>query len=102
MRLILTDPAVDDLEAIVAYISSDNPAAAQKVAMAIAATAMRLCDFPEMGHAGHLPGTREFPVPGSPYVIVYQVARNAVIIIVFYGARNLVRALAERRKGIKG
>jgi plasmid stabilization system protein ParE len=63
MRLILTDPAVDDLEAIVAYISSDNPAAAQKVAMTIAATARRLCDFPEMGHAGTRVGQTGRGVP---------------------------------------
>ncbi|HDH03614.1 MAG TPA: type II toxin-antitoxin system RelE/ParE family toxin [Actinobacteria bacterium] len=85
------------------YIELDNPAAAQKVFRTIDAVAGRLADFPEMGRAGRLPGTRELAVPGLPYLVVYQVAVDAVIIVaVFHGARDLVRILAERRKATCG
>jgi plasmid stabilization system protein ParE len=67
MRLVITDPAADDLEGIIDYISADNPVAARNVANAVEATMSHLCEFPEMGHAGYLPNTRQFVVPGLPY-----------------------------------
>lgn len=97
MRLVITDPAADDLESIVDYFAADNPPAAENVANAVDATIRHLCDFPEMGHAGYLPATRQFVVPGLPYVIVYQVATDTLTVLaVFHGARDLARALRER------
>lgn len=103
MRLRFSKSATADLDAIVDYIAQDNVAAAGKVFHAIVATARRLVDFPEMGHVGRLPDTRELAVAGLPYLIVYQVVRETVTIIaVFHGARDLVRLLAERRKATGG
>lgn len=99
MRVAFAAAARRDLGAIVDYIAQDNPAAAEAVFNAISAVAARLADFPEMGHTGRLPDTRELTVAGLPYLIVYQVVRETVTIIaVFHGARDLVHALAERRK----
>jgi toxin ParE1/3/4 len=99
MRLAFARAAQADLDDIIAWIAQDNPAAAQNVAQAIVATAQRLCDFPQMGRAGCLSGTREFVVPGLPYVIVYQaVADTLTVLAVFHGARDLARALAKRRQ----
>lgn len=103
MQVAFAAAAKRDLEAIVDYIAQDNPAAAVKVFDAVSTVATRLADFPEMGHTGRLPDTRELVVAGLPYVIVYHVARDAVTIIaVFHGARDLASALPERRKGMKG
>ena len=102
MQAAFAAAAKRDLEAIVDYIAQDNPVAAAKVFDAVSAVAARLADFPEMGHAGRLPDTRELVVAGLPYVIVYHVARDVVTIIaVFHGARDLARALAGRGK-LKG
>ncbi|MGH8117136.1 MAG: type II toxin-antitoxin system RelE/ParE family toxin [Rhodanobacteraceae bacterium] len=102
MRGAFTAAAKRDLNAIIEYIALDNPAAAEKVFRAIVAVTPHLADFPEMGHAGRLPGTRELAVAGLPCLIVYQVTRNAVTIIaVFHGARDLPRLLADRRRGRK-
>lgn len=99
MRIAFTAAAKRDLDAIIDYIAMENPAAAKKVFRAIASVTRQLADFPQMGHSGRLPHTREIAVAGLPYVAVYQVAGNTVIIIaVFHGARDLARALAERRK----
>lgn len=99
MRVAFAAVAKRDLGAIVDYIAQDNLAAAETVFDAIRALAARSADFPEMGHAGRLPDTRELTVAGLPYLIVYQVVREIVTIIaVFHGARDLVHALAERRK----
>lgn len=103
MQVIFADPATRDLDAIIDYIAQENPAAAEKVFRTIVAVTRRLSDFPEMGHAGRLPDTRELAVAGLPYLIVYQMASDVVTIIaVFHGARDLVRALAERRKTTGG
>lgn len=99
MQVAFAAAAKRDLEAIVDYIAQDNPVAAAKVFDAVSAVAARLADFPEMGHAGRLPDTRELVVAGLPYVIVYHVARDVVTIIaVFHGARDLARALTGRGK----
>lgn len=100
MRLVITEPAGHDLDGIVDYIAADNPAAAASVYQKIVATARRLKDFPALGRSGWLPGTRELVVPDLPYIIVYQVeaAHNTIsILAVFHDARDLVRALTERR-----
>lgn len=98
MRLVFAEPAERDLDGIIDYIALDNPAAAEKVFRAVVATAERLADFPDMGHAGRLPDTREFAMTGLPYLIVYQVAADTVTVLaVFHGARDLARALAERQ-----
>jgi len=102
MRLVFTEPAERDLDSIIDYIALDNPTAAEKIFRAIVATAQRLTDFPEMGPVGRLPNTREITVTSLPYVIVYEVATDAITVLaVFHGARNLVRALVERRKELR-
>lgn len=99
MRVAFTAAAKRDLRAIVDYVALDNPAAAKKVYRAIVALTHQLADFPQMGHAGRLPHTRELALAGLPYLIVYQVTANTVTILaVFHGARDLAKALAERRK----
>ena len=99
MRVAFAAAAKRDLGAIVDYIAQDNPAAAEAVFDAIRALAARLADFPEMGHAGRLPDTRELTVAGLPYLIVYQVVRETVTIIaVFHGARDLARVIAKQGK----
>jgi toxin ParE1/3/4 len=98
MRLAFAEPAARDLEDIIDYIALDSPTAAETVYRAIVAAAERLCDFPEAGRPGRLPRTREWRVVSLPYVIVYQVRDDAVMVLaVFHGARDLRRALADRR-----
>jgi len=101
-RLVFAEPAERDLDSIIDYIALDNPGAAETVYRAIVATAERLTNFPEMGRSGRLPGTREFPVSSLPYLIVYEVGADVVTILaVFHSARDLARALAERKSELK-
>lgn len=98
MHLTFARAARRDLESIIDYIALDNPAAAETVFRAIMATAERLIHFPNLGHPGRMPDTRELTIPGLPYLIVYRVARETVTVLaVFHGARDLARAIAERR-----
>ena len=67
------------------------PAAATHILADIRAAADRLCDFPHIGRKGEFPGTHEWVVRGSPYLIVYAVDAAAAeihVIGVFHGAQD--------------
>jgi toxin ParE1/3/4 len=50
-----------------------------------------LADNPQAGHDGTLTGTREFVVPGTPYIIVHRIEANdpetLTILAVSHGAQ---------------
>lgn len=51
----------------------------------------RLGEFPGLGHAGKVPGTREWVVRGLPYIIVYEIDLKLpllTVLAVFHGARD--------------
>jgi toxin ParE1/3/4 len=102
MQLALAEPAARDLDSIIAYIALDNPAAAETTFRAIVDVAGSLTDFPEMGQRGRLADTRELTVPGLPYQIVYRIDGDTVTVLaVFHTARDLARALSDRRKELR-
>jgi len=102
MRLVFAEPAERDLNSIVDYIALDNPNAAQQVYRVIIAAARRLTKFPRIGRPGRLEETRELSLPSLPYIMVYQIGADVVTILaVFHTARDLPRALAERRSELR-
>jgi toxin ParE1/3/4 len=40
-----------------------------------------LCDHPEIGRVGRIPGTRELVIPGLPYIVPYRVKSAAIQIL---------------------
>jgi toxin ParE1/3/4 len=74
-----TPQAQDDLAAIREWIAEDNTRAAERVVARIVQTAMMFGQFPLLGRAGKVSGTREFSVVGLPYVIVYAIAFESEI-----------------------
>jgi len=99
VQLIFAGAAKQDLADIADYYALDDLAAAETVMRAIADAARRLTDFPGLGHAGRLAGTREYSVARLPYIIVYTAdASTVTVLAVFHAARNLPRALASRRR----
>ena len=76
--------ALADLTDQLAYIASENPSAARRVADALDRTALALGDMPT-GRAGRVTGTYEKSVTGLPYVIAYalmlQGGVEAVVIV---------------------
>lgn len=84
-----TPEALDDLDALRAFIGARNPAAASGVLARIFKTISLLADAPGIGHAGRVPGTREFVVTRTPYFVVYRVAAGLLRIDrVIHGARQ--------------
>lgn len=99
-QLLIAAPAARDLEGIVDYIALDNPVAAENVYRGIVRAAEKLPGFPALGRPGRHPGTRELSIPDLPYLIVYGVGEEAVMILaVFHTSRDLARMLAERMEG---
>jgi len=89
VNLVWTQPALRQLAEAREYIAIDNPTAARAQIGKIELTVNRLKAFPMVGHAGMLPGTREFAVPGTPYTVVYRLLDNRLrILAILHGARN--------------
>ena len=73
-------PAVDDLMAIVDYISDDNPDAALAVMTKIQDKVGRLPAHPKRGRMGRVEGTRELVVRPN-YIVVYAEDATSVVVI---------------------
>lgn len=74
MNVNFTPQALEDLQAIRAWIAADDEAAADRVLSRIRQTAMMFGQFPLLGRKGRIEQTREFSVVGLPYLIVYRIA----------------------------
>jgi len=91
MRLRWAGEARSHIKAIYDYVSERNPAAALELASRIRAAAELLKDFPRIGRGGTDPGTAEWVVTGSPYIIVYEIDMDRdelVVLAVFHGSRS--------------
>lgn len=92
MKVALRVAAIADLDNIHTFIAQDSPRNANKVVSRVWAVINNLIlPFPEIGRVGRVPGTRELPVRGLPYLIVYEPdeARNTVTILnVLHMARD--------------
>jgi toxin ParE1/3/4 len=91
--VLWSEHALDDMDALAAYIAADNPVAALKVLDRIETAAERLGHMP-IGRRGRVAGTYEKPVVGLPYIIAYALqalptgGERVVIVRVIHGARN--------------
>jgi toxin ParE1/3/4 len=63
------------------YIGERNPHAAIRLGDAIEEAVAGLGVFSHKGRPGRLAGTRELVVQGSPYVVIYRVEADAVVIL---------------------
>lgn len=81
MKLAWTRPAILDLREAGAYIASENPHAAERMAGRVREAVEFLPEQPNLGRPGRVPGTREFVVSGTPFIVVYRVRGAAVQIL---------------------
>ncbi|MDP9104204.1 MAG: type II toxin-antitoxin system RelE/ParE family toxin [Pseudomonadota bacterium] len=79
-RLIFSARARQDLLSIREQIARDRPVAAVRMIERLAGACERLTDFPDVGRAGLVSGTREL-VTVQPYIVVYTVSEHAVEIL---------------------
>ena len=80
MIVELSERAEAELLSAAAFLREDSPRAAEKVHAAIERALDSLGDLPNRGRAGSVEATRELPVRGAPYVIVYSVRAELVFV----------------------
>jgi toxin ParE1/3/4 len=68
------------LREIRAYVARDKPEAAERLAMRIVALVEALRNHPYLGRVGAEPGIRELVIGGTPYIVLYRVQGQRVII----------------------
>ena len=98
-RLVWTEPALADLEAIADYIALDNPAAASRVVQRVFESAERLERFPFSGkRPPELPRTSYREIVVTPCRVFYRVEGEvAFLLYVMRSERPLRRWMIEER-----
>lgn len=81
MRMRWTEGAAGNLDQVEEYIAQDNPGAAVATVKKILEAAQILTDYPTLGKRGRERGTRELIVAGLPYIIIYAVHREELVVI---------------------
>jgi toxin ParE1/3/4 len=90
VRLNWSPAAVADLKAIAEWIEQDRTlATANRIARAIYDAVQSLRKMPYRGRYGRLEDTRELVVGRLPYLVVYQVFEERVVILnILHGAQR--------------
>lgn len=77
-----------NLVSIREYIRQFNPEAAQSTARRILEAVRAVAEHPHIGRTGRDSRTREFSVPGTPYLLVYMVLDATLeVVAVLHGAQ---------------
>ena len=89
MRLVITDTAKAEITRQLAYLRERNPAAARIQRERISTAGRNLRQTPMIGRPGHVPGTRELVISGTPFLFVYTVSKDTITILhVYHGRQN--------------
>jgi toxin ParE1/3/4 len=91
MKIAFDREAIDDLIGIYQWIAQDDSAAARLVIERLLDSIEHLGSFPNMGRSGRDEGTREWPVPRLPYIVVYEVSperEELLVLAIFHGAQD--------------
>jgi toxin ParE1/3/4 len=100
LQLTWSPEALEDIEAIAAYIERDSPWYAQAVASRIVATAETIPEHPELG--------RVVPEMGEPdirerfvysYRVIYRIEKRRILIAAVIHGSRLLQRFAHRVKG---
>ena len=80
------------LREIRAYVALDKPEAAERLATRIVAILEALRNQSYLGRVGAEPGIRELVIGGTPYIILYRVdGQRVVISTIWHGAQQRER-----------
>ena len=77
------------LREIRAYVARDKPEAAERLAIRIVAMVEALRNHPYLGRVGAEPGIRELVIGRTPYIALYRVLGQRVVIsTIWHGAQR--------------
>jgi plasmid stabilization system protein ParE len=68
------------LQEIRAFVARDKPDAVARLATRIVAVVENLREHPYLGRTGAEPGIRELVIGGTPYIVLYRVQADHVIV----------------------
>jgi toxin ParE1/3/4 len=88
VEIVWSPLALARLQEIRAYVALDKEEAAERLATRIVAVVEALREHPYLGRSGCEPGTRELVVGRAPYIIVYRLRRQRLIITTVWHARQ--------------
>jgi addiction module RelE/StbE family toxin len=81
MKIRWTEGAAGNLDQVEEYIARDNPPSAGATVRKIIEAAQMLADYPTIGKRCRERGTRELVVAGLPFIIIYVVQPEELVII---------------------
>lgn len=89
MKVRVTATALIEIENIFAYLSAKNPLAAKSVVARVGEKIAKLAEFPLIAQISDEPGVRRMPVGRYPFMILYTVENDEVVVLhVRHGARR--------------
>ena len=80
IEIVWSPLAISRLHQIRAYIAHDKPEAAERLAMRIVAIVETLRNHPRLGRASAEPGIRELVIGGTPFIVMYRLQDEQVIV----------------------
>lgn len=81
MNLIWLRAAIRSRERQIDYIAERNPRAAARLEQWIVDATDQLRDHPLLGRVGRVRGTRELVVARTPYIVVYEIDGDTILIV---------------------
>jgi toxin ParE1/3/4 len=88
-RIRWTTAATTDLESITDYLFEKTPQNAAQLIRKIYEAPQTLKNYPNLGRAGKKEGTRELVLTPLPYVVIYKIMDDTIIIVrVLHGAQE--------------
>lgn len=87
MQIVWLSTALNNLDAIAAYIAQENPQAAKQVVATIFEQVNALSLQSALGRPGRVVGTRELVITNTHYLVPYRIKNNKVEVLrVFHTA----------------
>lgn len=77
------------LQEIRAFVAQDKPEAAARLATRIVSVVENLREHPYLGRAGVEPGVRELVIGGTPYIVLYWIHAERVVISTIWHGKQL-------------
>ena len=88
MHIEWVGTSLADFRHIRAYLQPRNPAAADKIFIAVQRTAEQLRLYPDLGRLVEESGIRLLQVPGLPYILPYRIKADRIQILAVFDSRQ--------------
>jgi toxin ParE1/3/4 len=97
LKIRVAKPAEDDLHLVESFIAEDNLGAAIRTVLRVLEGIEYLALHPTIGRPGRVPKTRELPISGTPFIVIYQVRGKEIIVLrILHGAQKWPRTSSSK------